>query len=286
MNIETDIRTEEARVIQARGALMAVELGSERFVVVSENAYIFAGSQTHEELLGRPAIEWLGRRVTHAMRNAESQPSLEVRRHFMGQFELAAGYCDLSVYATPSHLVIEIVPTIGEREPTAYDVLKDVHVLTDVILGGADRKAMFEKLVALLRTISGFHCVALDVDTGAAFETVTFSGRSKIAEVACPAQPQLKIVEDVNLPSVGLVGTPDADLPNLTCSLLAQPSEAALSELQNAGVAACSSVGLFRDGRLWGRLKFLHETPRVPNKRTQLALAHLCPLIGQSYTRP
>lgn len=286
MNIETDFRTEKMRAIQARGALMAVEQGSERFVAVSENSHIFAGSRTHDELLGRPAVEWLGRQVAHAMRNAESQPSLGYRRHFMGRFELAAGYCDLSIHAAGSLLVIEVVPANGEREPTAQEVLKDVHVLTDVILGDGDHQDRYARLLALLRTISGFHCVTLDIDTGTSFETVTVSGRSQLAGVKCTASSGLSIIEDVNTPSVGLIGTPDAELPDLTHSLLSLPSEEMLAALRGVGVAACSSIGLFRDGRLWGRFKFLHETPRVPNRRVQLALAHVCPLIGQTYGRP
>ncbi len=280
MKLESEFNADQSALFQSRGALFAVDERSECFLFASENVDAFAGTVAHD-LLGRSIREVLGRQVTHALRNAGSMPSLDRRRQHMGQFDLSGTPCEISVFRAGSILVLEATPKVGEHDPSAYDVLKDIEVLTDVLLTPSDLESMLTRYVALMRTMSGFHCVCLSRWQEAGYELAAVSGRAVLAEASCEAPEQFHTVHDVNSSGVGLTGLEDHDVPPLDLAALRIPGDTQLSSCRNAGVAACASVGVRWGGKLLGALKFLHETPRTPNKRTQFAVAHLAPLIGQ-----
>ncbi|MCG6882134.1 MAG: hypothetical protein LJE62_00085 [Silicimonas sp.] len=285
MRHDVEIRADQRHVIQSRGAFLAIEQGTERIVAVSENVHVFAGSHSHDELLGRPAIEWLGRRVIHALRNAETNPALNRRRLHLGQFEMAAGFCDLTAHATRGLLQVEVIPTVGDRVPGPYEVLKDVQFLTDEVTESDGSEQGLARLVSLFRTISAYHCIALDILTPTGFETVATAGRAELAEADCLASVQAHVVEDANLPTVGLSALSEDEWPDVSLSALSQPPNEMLESLRRVGAAASYSIGIFDGGILIGRLKFLHATPRLPNKRTELTLAHMAPLLGVELSR-
>lgn len=280
MKLESEISADRSTTFQARGALFAIDEKSERFRFASSNARSFVGTSSTHQLLGQPVRDVLGRKVTHALRNAESMPSLQRRRQHIGQFRLSGTECTMSVFRTGTVLILEALPKVGEHDPSAYDVIKDVEVLTDVLLAQTDAERNLARFVALVRTMSGYHCVCLERRS----DIFAVSGRTALSEAMCETPDQLHVVHNVHASGVGLEGLDDRDVPPLDLSALRIPSESHLSSCREAGVVACASVGLRWEGKLLGTLKFLHETPRTPNKRTQFAVAHLAPLIGQKLT--
>ena len=281
MKLESEFSADHSMSIQAQGALLAVDERSEQFLFGSENAHRFADVSRTSELFGRTIREVLGREITHALRNAETMPSLDRRRQHIGQFDLSGTVCDMSVFRVGSSLVLEATRKVGDHVPSAYDVMKDVEVFSDVLLSCGDLEKQIQRFVALMRTMSGYHCVSLEQRNESGVLHTTTSGRDSLAGSHCEGKDQLHFVYDVDAPSVGLAVDDGIEVPPLDMSALRVPSDDCLSSCRSTGVAALASIGLRWGGRLQGTLKFLHATPRVPNKRTQLAVAHLAPLIGQ-----
>ncbi len=277
MKLESKFSADRSTSFQSRGALFAVDEESERLLFASLNAGACVGTSTADEFLGQSVRDVLGRKVTHALRNAESMPSLDRRRQEIGQFELAGTEWALSVFRTGATLILEALPKVGEHDPSAHDVIKDVEVLTDVLLTPSDPESVMARFIALVRTMSGYHCVCLERGS----DSAVVSGRTALSRATCETPEQLHILHDVNASAVGLTGFDGRHLPPLDLSALRIPGERHLASCRAVGVAACASVGLRWGGRLLGTLKFFHETPRTPNKRTQFAVAHLAPLIGQ-----
>ncbi len=285
MKLESEFSADPSLFFQPRGALFAVDERTERFLFSSENAASFAGITRNEELFGQTVRDVLGRQLTHALRNAESMPTLDRRRHHIGQFGVSGVTCDVTVFRAAGALILEVLPRVGEHDPTAYDVIKDVDVLTDALLMTTEPAGALSRFVALMRTMSGFHCVCLSRRTGRREDILAVSGRTHLSEAVCEATEQFHTLHDVNAAGVGLSGLDGRDVPPLDLSALRFPSEDHLFSCRRVGVEACASVGFRCGGRLLGTLKFLHEKPRSPNKRTQFAIAHLAPLIGQRLNR-
>ena len=281
MKLESEFSTDLTILFQRRGAVLGVDRTSEQVLFTSQNAGSFVAMGAVEDIWGRQARDVLGREITHALRNAESQRTIERRRLQLGQFELAGQFSDLTVFRTGDMLILETVPTRGEREPGAAEVLRDVDVLTDALLMGTRRDRVLKRLVSLFRIMSGFHCVALDRRSESSAEIVVAAGREELAGAVCEAPEQLHILKDANAEGCRLSGCSGVGLLDFHLSTLQLPSSSRLDGFRKLGVEACSAIGIRCSGQVWGSLKFLHARPRVPNKRTQFALAHVAPLIGQ-----
>lgn len=282
MKLESEISADLSATFQVRGALFAVDECTEKFVFASENAKRFVPVSAANRLVGKSVRDVLGREITHAMRNAETMPSLERRRQHVGQHTLSEMLCDLSVFRVGSFLILEAVRRTADRDPTAQEVVKDVEVFTDVLLSRFDIERRLARFVALMRTMSGFHCVSLERRTESGVRQIAASGRTELAAAMCDGREQLHSVYDVSLPGVGLVGREEHEIPPLDMSALRIPSEDRLSSCREVGVRSIASIGLRWGEQIQGTLKFLHEKPRTPNKRTEFAVSHLAPLIGQT----
>lgn len=280
MKIESEFNADQSALFQTRGALFAVDQGTESVVFSSSNAGACLGRGDTAELFGEHVRKVFGRDVTHALRNAGTIPSLGYRRQYVGRFPMDGTACDMTAFRTGTTLILEAIPITAEADPSASDVLKDVEVLTDVLLMPGNTKDMLWRFVSLLRTMSGYHCVALDGRDGSETVTLAVAGREALSGALCEAPRQLHVLYDVNDEGNALTIPAKVDLPDLGLSALHVPVSDRLNSLRRAGVGARAAIGVRNSGRTCGILKFLHATPRLPNRRTQFALAHLSPLIG------
>lgn len=265
---------------QSRGALFGINPQTERFVFGSPNVGEVLGIGTASSLVGKPFYAVLGREVSHALRNAETHQSLKRRRRNLGILGLSHRQFEFEVFLSKGVLVVEATPHTGGASPSVYDVFGDVDVLTDALLEPVSETQPFKRFISLLKTMSGYHTVALDRLDGACCETVSVAGLPELAECPAPFAKQFCSVLDIAAPSMEVELPTGWTLDDLALSGLLHPNALDKAALTAAGVASCASIGLWRGEELWGRIKFLHLQPRLPNKRTQLALSHLTPLIS------
>lgn len=267
--------------LQSRGAVFGIDSSSEQFVLVSTNIDEMLGLGAPHTLVGKAFYDILGSDVSHALRNAETYRAQRPHRRLLGDLTLPKGQFELEVFFCRGRLIVEAVPAQHAPYPTALEVVNDVSVLTDSLLNDRSGLSAFKSFVALLRTISGYNCVVLERVTTGTRKPVFISGRAELAHCRVPSSVQLHTVEDISAPTVSL------QLPENMCadfraqSGLLGPLEHHRVSMHDAGVLGCASIVIEKDNEIWGRFKFLHTHPRVPSKRTQLAMHHIHPLIGQ-----
>ncbi|MEO0916674.1 MAG: hypothetical protein AAFY31_06775, partial [Pseudomonadota bacterium] len=163
-------------------------------------AYADAG----EALLGRPVQDVLGRLTAHAIRNAQAQPSIEKRRVNLGHFDCGSGVVDLSMFRSGDFLIVEVIPADDWSVPSAREVLADVSVLSDALVQPEPARSPFTRFVSLLRTISGYNCVAIEQLSEGGSATVEIAGERKFAEGRLVSAPDLWSIHDIGHSTVGL----------------------------------------------------------------------------------
>ncbi|MEM6891773.1 MAG: hypothetical protein AAF636_27180 [Pseudomonadota bacterium] len=282
MKFEPTFLADQSLRFQQRGALFAIDQMTEKFLFVSENAHRFAGARNVEALINSQMDGWLGRPATHALRNAEAHPSLETRRQQIGRFHLAAGLCEVTAFSSEGRLIVEVVQVSGEHEPTAQEVLKDFEVLSDALCENESRQRRLARLVTLLRTMSGYHCVALTKMCNNSVHRVAQSGRSHLTNASCEMSTQLNVVADVTAPKLELSVPTEVKVPDMTLSLLRLPGKEHRQSIEDVGAMAQASIGLCDDNGYWWTLSFAHERPKVPNRRTEFAVAHIGSLLAKT----
>ncbi|MDJ0640655.1 MAG: hypothetical protein QNJ20_17665 [Paracoccaceae bacterium] len=284
MKIENDIKPDQSLMLQSRGALLGFDLDHNVVAFASENAFSIIGYSSLEEMLADDVFSALGREVAHAVRNLIAQPTASLRRHRLGIFELATGFYEVGAFLSQPYLVVEIMQANAEPQPFAFDVLKDVQLLNDVAVSVRDPQEMLDRLVGLLRTVSGFHCVAACRATEEGTEVVAQAGKALAFDFKWDFSMGLHVLADAKAPMMRLESLQSRDLPDLTHSLLRIPSVIGLEELASSGVSACTTLGISGPGCTWGYLILLHQRPRELSLRTHLLMEHLSPLMGLRLT--
>ncbi|MEM7720027.1 MAG: hypothetical protein AAF222_12575 [Pseudomonadota bacterium] len=187
------------------------------------------------------------------------------------------------MFQSENALIVEAIPADPTTAPTARDVLADVIVLSDALVGPeAERgSSPFTRFVSLLRTMSGYNCVAIEQFLEEGPSIIDMAGQERFASGRLISSSELWNMQDVRRSSVGLASQEGTNVPDLGLSSFSVPELLDRTELQELGVVACAAIDVKRGKDPWGRIKFFHSHPRLPNARTQLALAHLSPLISQ-----
>ncbi|MEM6538885.1 MAG: hypothetical protein AAF668_14290 [Pseudomonadota bacterium] len=281
MSVASEIPKDSPIEFQSRGAIFGIDPQTECFVFGSSNVDGVLGIGDGSELIGRPFYNILGRNVSHALRNAETHQSLTQRRRYIGDLTMSRGMFAFEVFMSNGVLVVEAVPCGGVAMPSALDVLNDVDILSEALLESTSQIESFKRFVSLLKTMSGYHCVALDQFDDEDATLLTSAGLTKLADNPAPFTNQFSYVFDLQAASVFIDLPPGWTNRDFDLSGLKQPNQKDRAELSRAEIASCASIGLWRGEHVWGRIKFFHQQPRFPNRRTHLALAHLAPLIHQ-----
>lgn len=283
MVLETDIFIEHGMTVQDTSVLLGFDLASERLAFFSRNARCFLGVASADDWIACPMSQILGGDVTHSVRNVQTLPTLAHRPQTLGLFQLGQQHCAVMVFRTADFIVLELIPASSDREPSAIAVLNDVRLVADAILGAADLGEMFGRLTSLVRTLSGYHCVQVhqlfDADKSTRLAS---SGRDILVDLSLGCPRHFSFVADAFHSGQALVKfEDDLRVPSLDLATMRTISGGAAQSLREQEVAACATISFGRRGRIWGVLQMLHQGGRMPNRRTQLVLEHLAPLIEQ-----
>ena len=278
MKFEIDFQQQQGIAIQSSGALLAFRTTDDKVALASANCAQFLG-EAGDNALGQSVRDVVGCDVFHALRNVSVLPSIRKRREYIGRYTFNDRPLDLSAIQSGDCIVIEAFDADPDPFPSAYDVLKDVLLIQDRIQTAKDENDVFCNIITLLRTISGYDCVAVCKYLENKSEIVAKSGNSIAAFETLEVSTQLHIVPSVDQEAVQVHSLSDVDKFDLGLSGLRWPPTPSLEKLRRVGAAACVTQGVQLDDRIWGYLTFLHRSPRVPNHRTRLALSHLQPLI-------
>lgn len=260
--------------------MLAIDPIHYRVDFATENAVAVLEPPPSGKVCDQPLVEWLGAEVIHGIRNVEARPSLAAQRHLLGRIERANGACDLSAFSVADHLILEAVRATSDQEPSAIDVLKDVEVVTEALLSSPSSRDALNSFASLLRTMSGYHCIAIERDKDGKRDLVALAGQPDLSGAFCDGPRQMHAVADVNQPGIGLALSGTRDVPDLQLSTLRLPDARQLRALREHGVTAFATAGVWHGDHRWGTIKLLHGQPKHLNKRTHLALAHLLPLVG------
>lgn len=266
---------------QDRAALLGIDPHTERILFATTELCGLSDGRSGGALLGCAIKDVLGSLAAHAIRNAQSHPKIERRRLNLGQFEREPVCFHLSVFRSEEVLVVEAIPSDDLAVPTAWEVLADVTVLSDALIEPGKGRSPFSRFASLMQTLSGYNCVAIEHFSESASMIVDVAGQEKFASGRIVSSPQLWSMQDVRRSSVGLVSQEGVHVPDLGLSSFTVPDLFEFSNLQELGIVACAAMDMKCGRDLWGRIKFFHSHPRLPSSRTQLAMAHLSPVIVQ-----
>lgn len=280
MSTETRPASDQLLSLQSRGALLVFDPCNEEICAVSQNAHVMIGKSGFDSLVGQSISETVGAQVAHAVRNVHWHNSFSVGRSFLGNFVVGGGLCEASVFKSDDLLVLELVPRVNDAEPSAFDVLKDTQVFSELMRNGADPHETLQKIVSVLKIVSGYHCVVLDKNSSGIPKPIFWTGREELMHDAVEHLRPNLVVEDVNAPPQGLLFNSPVKPPNLENSALALPTVRQIEALRSANCSAFAEVVLIAGADFWGGIRFLHGAPRVLNARTRYILEHLKPIMS------
>lgn len=268
--------------LQSRGLLLGVALEGNAIAFASETAPACFALSTLDEFFEMPALDLLGPDLVHALRNVVTQPSIQVRRHHLGPIELPIGFYDIVVFGCGDLVVVEAKAAPQDAVPSAYDVLKDVQMLTDVARNGSPKETL-AWLVRALRAISGYNVVSVcHYGNEGATPIVSTSLQEPSIGIALPSNTPVCVLEDATAGRIKLAVKDGTDVPNLALSSLQMPPIEAIMQLQNLSAQAAAFVQLTARSVPWGSIQLLHKSARCMNPRTEFFLHHV-PLILDQY---
>ncbi|MEO0923475.1 MAG: hypothetical protein AAFY09_12010 [Pseudomonadota bacterium] len=279
MKFEFEFRQQKGIAIQSSGALLAYRATDSLVVLASDNWHEFLGGPVRDLPLGRYMHDLVGTEIFHALRNASAIPSIKTRHEYIGRFRVADRELDCSTFQSGDCIVLEMTEVEPDPVPSAYDTLKDVLLFQDRIKAAANENAVFLNIVSLLRTISGYDYVAACRYRENHSDIVASSGHSLSAFETFEVNSQLHIVPNLDQKAIKVHALADVDQFDLSLSWLRWPPTPSLEKLRKIGASASMIQGIEQHDRIWGYFTFLHRTPRAPNHRTRLTLAHIQPLL-------
>lgn len=262
---------------QDRGVVLGVDTASAALIFATQNAGHFFSDGSIAP--GRQISEFLGGDLVHELRNAEAHPSLDRRRRDLGIFDFADIRFEAAAYRSDHQLIVEVMPCSDASMPTVHEILQDAEFLSESLTSHSTENAPFDKFITVLKTLSGYQGVVLERFGPTSPTPMVISGTVEDAGLPCLPPRQLHFVQDVDDATTGIEG--GQTLPEFGLSGLISPSEEHLDAWRSAGVVAGASLGLWRGDAPWGVIKFFHPRPRVPNRRTRIALELLTPLLEQ-----
>lgn len=280
MKLETQFRQQAGYAIQPCGALLAFRTTDDCIALASENISNFLGHEFSEGVLGMHVREVLGSSIFHALRNVVSLPSIRQRREYLGQHQLHARELDVWAYQCGGLVVAEFTLAHVDPMPGPYDILKDVALFRDRIQAAGSDVEIFRGIVTLLRTISGYDCVAACRYQGNGTSVLASAGDALSAEVTMEVNSRFHLVVDSMRRPVNIRRDVDTEAFDLSLSVLQYPSSATCEKMNAIGARASVMQGIQVGQHVWGYLVFLHRTARTANHRTRLVLAHLQPLLS------
>jgi|GEM_PF-5857942 hypothetical protein len=280
MNVALNTSARTGAALQSHGAVLAFENGTEHFLWGSENAHHWVGLPQFDNLIGQTALQVFDRRLTHAIRNANSHDPDTERRLRLGIFRLAETDVQAWMFTNGNHFIIELVSPPTDPDPDPTTTLNDVALLNAQLLLPDDTTAL-QECARVLRTLSGFKSVAVMAGQGIDANVITCSGDPFATPVPWSVGRHIHEIPDLTAPVLTLRG---ADVPRsaLNASGMIAPGPAQAQALA-AYCTACATMGFGNPSAKPMYFAFLHHMPRALNSRTRFALDHLGLLLRHRF---
>ncbi|MBD0343775.1 MAG: GAF domain-containing protein [Coleofasciculus sp. Co-bin14] len=203
---------------------------------------------------------------------------------------------DCTIHRSDTFVILEIEPIVSEE---SLD-FRDFHYLIKKTLPKIQRtstlKEMSQLIVKEVRQITGFDRVIIyQFDAEGAGEVIAEDKLDRIVSylglhypaLDIPQQARqlyslnlLRFIPDVNYKPVEIIPAhnPVNNEPvDLSLSVLRSVSPCHIEYLNNMGVAACVSISLIREKKLWGLIACHHLSPKYISHRVRTA----CEFLGQ-----
>jgi light-regulated signal transduction histidine kinase (bacteriophytochrome)/CheY-like chemotaxis protein len=279
--------------VQPFGFLLGL-LSDFSVALASDNAPAFLGVSDLSDLLQRPlddifadgALQAIRSRVDHL-----SGPDA-VERAFAVELQLGGQLFDLAIHFSGAYLIVEAEPSVIEAGVHSGELVR--------LMLGRVRKTkglldLAQEAARQLKVLTGFDRVMVyrfhPDGSGEVIAEAASSGLEAFLGLHYPASdiPKqartlyqrnwLRIIADINAEPAQLksTSTHNAELLDLSMSVLRSVSPIHIEYLRNMGVGASMSVSILRDGKLWGLFACHHYAPHHVSFERRTA----CELFGQ-----
>ncbi len=253
--------------VQPFGALLAL-LSDFTIAIASTNTQTHFGI-AHADLLRRPIAEVFCADAVHKIRGRIDYLSGAdaVERIFGVVLQDGGKPFDLAIHFSGAYLIIEAEPSVIEPDTNSGELVR--------LMLGRVRKAktlteLAQEAARQIKILTGFDRVMVyrfhPDGSGEVIAEVAAAGLESFLGLHYPASdiPKqaralyqrnwLRIISDINAAPVPLVAdaTHNAELLDLSMSVLRSVSPIHIEYLRNMGVTASMSVSILRDGELWG----------------------------------
>jgi light-regulated signal transduction histidine kinase (bacteriophytochrome)/CheY-like chemotaxis protein len=279
--------------VQPFGFLLGL-LSDFSVALASDNAPAFLGVSDLSDLLQRPlddifadgALQAIRSRVDHL-----SGPDA-VERAFAVELQPGGQLFDLAIHFSGAYLIVEAEPSVIEHGVHSGELVRLMLGRIRKTKGVAD---LAQEAARQLKVLTGFDRVMVyrfhPDGSGEVIAEAASSGLEAFLGLHYPASdiPKqartlyqrnwLRIIADINAEPVQLksTSTHNAELLDLSMSVLRSVSPIHIEYLRNMGVGASMSVSILRDGKLWGLFACHHYAPHHVSFERRTA----CELFGQ-----
>lgn len=272
--------------IQSFGCFLALQ--SDWIVAMcSENTERYLGASP-DALLGQPLQQCIDKHTLHNLRSALQSAMITGRNERLFEYTIDATgeRVDFSVHHNGDYIIVEMERCHGPREH--QDTF--VRSLLSQFYMAKSGQELGELVTQQLQLITGYDRVMLYrfLPDGAG-EVVAESKNPDLSPFLglrypatdIPRQARalylknlLRLIGDVNDPTVGIRNEPTDSPVDLSFSTLRAVSPIHVEYLKNMGVEASLSVSVIIRGKLWGLIACHHYSPKVPSyyQRTELEL--------------
>jgi light-regulated signal transduction histidine kinase (bacteriophytochrome)/CheY-like chemotaxis protein len=263
--------------VQPFGFLLGL-LSDFSIALASDNAPAFLGAGDLGDLLQRPLGDVFAEGAVQAIRSRVDHLSGPdaVERAFGVALQPAGPLFDLAIHFSGAYLIVEAEPSVIEADVHSGELVR--------LMLGRIRKTkgltdLAQEAARQLRVLTGFDRVMVyrfhPDGSGEVIAEAASSGLESFLGLHYPASdiPKqartlyqrnwLRIIADINAEPARLksTATHNAELLDLSMSVLRSVSPIHIEYLRNMGVGASMSVSILRDGKLWGLFACHHYAP-------------------------
>jgi light-regulated signal transduction histidine kinase (bacteriophytochrome)/CheY-like chemotaxis protein len=265
--------------------------------LASDNAPAFLGVADLSDLLQRPLDEIFAGSALQAIRSRVDHLSGPdaVERAFAVELQPDGRLFDLAIHFSGAYLIVEAEPSVIEPGVHSGELVR--------LMLGRVRKTkglldLAQEAARQLRVLTGFDRVMVyrfhPDGSGEVIAEAASSGLEAFLGLHYPASdiPKqartlyqrnwLRIIADIDAEPAQLKSssTHNAELLDLSMSVLRSVSPIHIEYLRNMGVRASMSVSILRDGKLWGLFACHHYAPHHVSFERRTA----CELFGQMFS--
>lgn len=260
--------------IQSHGCLLACDIGLTRIERASENARAVLGHDCNP--LGRSAVDVIGQKLLHDLRNALATASSVSRPALLLDMVCGERVFDIAIHHYKSAVIIEFepAPSVGQPLHIAREMIGRISDIMDVdrlvqragrIVAGAtgyDRVMIYRfEQDGSGKVVSETKRADLESFLGQYFPASDIPQQARTLYL----KNTIRVIADTSGERVPVSPVLDASGEPLDLSFahLRSVSPIHCEYLRNMGVAASMSISIILDSTLWGLIACHHYSPRA-----------------------